>query len=160
MKKLLTKLMLLSVLCFSGTVSAAIAPVDLGVLSSGAPLSFEGSHSAGDFTDAYTFTLLEAHQVAVELTDLAYAPGSFVLLSNTGLEATLDGNSGTSFITGLLAAADWTLFVNGDASGILGGAYSGSVTAVPLPAAFWMFGSALMGLFAFARRRNQHAKYA
>jgi hypothetical protein len=50
-----------------------------------------------------------------------------------------------------LLAGSYFLDIYGDA----GMSYSASVSAVPLPAAAWLFGSAAMGLLGFARRRKQ-----
>lgn len=50
-----------------------------------------------------------------------------------------------------LLAGSYFLDIYGD-SGL---GYSGSVSAVPLPAAAWLFGSAAIGLLGFARRRKQ-----
>jgi hypothetical protein len=39
-----------------------------------------------------------------------------------------------------------------------GAAYSGTISAVPLPAAAWLFGSALLGLGAMRRKQKAAAK--
>lgn len=58
-----------------------------------------------------------------------------------------------------LAAGLYDLQLDGSILGSAGAAYSGTftVTAVPLPAAIWLFGSALMGLMIVGRRRKLHA---
>lgn len=60
-----------------------------------------------------------------------------------------------------LAAGDYTLFVGGNYSGGTGapGKYTVNLTAspVPIPAAVWLFGSAMAGLIGFGRRNNKSA---
>lgn len=48
------------------------------------------------------------------------------------------------------------LLVTGDATGVRGGSYTGNyaVAAVPVPAAVWLFGSALAGLAVVRRRKT------
>ncbi len=51
----------------------------------------------------------------------------------------------------LLASNTYTLKVFG--SGAIGNGYLLNVSSVPVPAAIWLFGSALMGLAGFSRRK-------
>jgi hypothetical protein len=62
----------------------------------------------------------------------------------------------------LLANTVYSIKLDGLVTGSLGGGYDGvlKVAAVPVPAAVWLFGSALLGLTVFSRRRNQLANYA
>ena len=55
----------------------------------------------------------------------------------------------------LLGPGSYVLQIRGDATGAFGGSYSGvlNLTAVPVPAAVWLFGSALGGLGLLKRRR-------
>jgi hypothetical protein len=55
----------------------------------------------------------------------------------------------------LLGPGSYVLQIRGDAIGASGGSYSGvlNLTAVPVPAAVWLFGSALGGLGLLKRRR-------
>lgn len=70
-------------------------------------------------------------------------------LANFGSLSTL-----TSFVNfsigSLLMPGAYTLKIYGDD----GAAYSGTVSAVPLPAAAWLFGSALMGFGALRRKQK------
>jgi hypothetical protein len=64
----------------------------------------------------------------------------------------------TGSVTGLalvgpLAAGDYTIYIR-ESNGTGTNPYSVTVNAVPLPAAVWLFGSALMGLTVVARRRK------
>jgi hypothetical protein len=54
-----------------------------------------------------------------------------------------------------LGPGSYVLQIRGDATGAFGGSYSGvlNLTAVPVPAALWLFGSAVGGL-GLLRRRN------
>jgi hypothetical protein len=54
----------------------------------------------------------------------------------------------------LLGPGSYVLQIRGDATGAFGGSYSGvlNLTAVPVPAAVWLFGSALGGLGLIRRR--------
>lgn len=58
----------------------------------------------------------------------------------------------------VLGPGSYVLQLRGDATGAFGGSYSGvlNLTAVPVPAAAWLFGSALGGL-GFLRRRSLSA---
>lgn len=53
-----------------------------------------------------------------------------------------------------LAAGWYTIFVSGANASLLGSAIDVSVQAVPVPAAVWLFGSALVGLVGSARRKQ------
>lgn len=55
----------------------------------------------------------------------------------------------------LLGPGSYVLQIRGDATGAFGGSYSGvlNLTAIPVPAAVWLFGSALGGLGLLKRRR-------
>ena len=55
----------------------------------------------------------------------------------------------------VLGPGSYVLQIRGDATGAAGGSYSGvlNLTAVPVPAAVWLFGSALGGLGLLRRRR-------
>lgn len=56
-----------------------------------------------------------------------------------------------------LAAGTYVLELRGSVSGLAGGSYSGvlNANAVPVPAAAWLMGSALVGLAGIGRRRNR-----
>lgn len=58
--------------------------------------------------------------------------------------------------TTVLAPGTYVLQMRGNVTGTNGGSYAGTlnVVPVPLPAAAWLFGSGLLGLGAFARRRQ------
>lgn len=64
-------------------------------------------------------------------------------LSGTGLLTGIGNNNGYN-----PTAATWTLSANS-----VGSSYSMSLTAVPVPAAVWLFGTGLIGLVGVARRK-------
>jgi hypothetical protein len=66
-------------------------------------------------------------------------------LSIEGLWALTVGNGGQA---GNSQAIYFTAGPNNEAHGLFG-----SISAVPLPAAFWLFGSGLFGLILFGKRR-------
>jgi hypothetical protein len=73
-------------------------------------------------------------------------------LANFGTLSTLTSFVNFSIGTLLLPGA-YTLKIYGDD----GAAYSGTISAVPLPAAAWLFGSALLGLGAMRRKQKAGA---
>lgn len=110
----------------------------------------------GLFEDSYTFTLANDGAVEVRITEESFI--SFLDFAIEGLSGTIDGQggSGTAFIVnGLEADTQYTLKITGNITGDDGGSYAGLVTAVPLPAAAWLFGTALLGGAVVARRKQQ-----
>ena len=74
--------------------------------------------------------------------------GTMSIVDQTVGILTLEGTgtiSGHSFDP---TPTEWTLSANAT-----GGTYSMTITAVPVPAAVWLFGSGLIGLIAVARRK-------
>lgn len=167
MKKLFTKLFLITAFCFTGSVSAAYV-LELGdSVQLGGQVNGPLLNGTGDILNRYEFDLgsdvtglkvelggLAVDMDGVKFTEAGLTPAEWAAASGTPLEV---GETTTFTVT---SAGDYWLGVKGAITNPWSGIYSVTVTAVPLPAAFWMFGTALMGLFAFARRRNQHAKYA
>ena len=85
--------------------------------------------------------LLQISGWQVDLTTLVIDPDSTtdkLKLSGTGV---LSGNGFDA------TSADWTFSAQNAAS------YSMTITAVPVPAAVWLFGSGLIGLAGFMRRK-------
>lgn len=121
------------------------------------------------FTDTFSFSVATDTAVKVQINELVIEdlPVLDVLFDIEGSTATgsVGSFSGTGlpidFVTGVLTAGTvYNLTIVGDATGLAGGDYTGSITAVPVPAAAWLFGSALIGLAGMSRRRNQRALYA
>lgn len=84
--------------------------------------------------------------------------GTTGLIFKNSASTTTPGGSATFLFTNL-TAGDYTLFVGGNFSGGTGaaGKYTVSLTAspVPVPAAVWLFGSALAGMGAIGRRKQK-----
>lgn len=119
------------------------------------PGAFPGV-SGGHFSDTYNFELGQnVTGIVVELFEGPFFTGEIV---NPELDFDLgEGPLAVSFTeptTFVLDSGVYSALFTGSVAGTPFGDYRLKVTAVPLPAAFWMFGSALVGLFAFARRRR------
>jgi hypothetical protein len=138
----------------SGGVSAATTPV--GTLDPGDTYYFsEGSQTP----DTYTFTLSAPSDVLIKLQS-----GSEVTINGflTGGGVDQSGDEGLIvefLVTGLAADTPYELLVTKDPNQGQpnGQPYTGSISAVPLPAAAWLFGSAIMGLTLVARRRRNES---
>lgn len=128
--------------------------------------SFNDSEK-GIFTDQWDFTVTDNGGIAASATNVSIQTYGFI----TGFRGWLDGIDlnlnaiNASPITvqllsgglgGSLSGAH-TLIFSGDAG--LGAGYGGSVSiaplsAVPVPAAVWLMGSAMVGLFSFRKRKT------
>jgi len=144
-----------SIVCVVGFILAIIvsgvtsaSPHDLGLLGPGSELGETMTKEFSDETpDKWTFTLTQQSDVAIVLSPTSGINGELSDHKGNILE------SGTDFVVGLQTGILYTLFVQKDGKrGQLG--YSGTISAVPLPAAAWLFGSAIMGLTLVARRRK------
>lgn len=65
-----------------------------------------------------------------------------------------DGDGSVTYNFGPLAAGRYSLFIGGDDFGAGAGRYTVSMSAVPVPGAVWLFGSALFGLLGLNRRKQ------
>ena len=158
-----------------GTVHADVVSVQPGATPSflsrqstvnnglnGGEYAFRSWHyCCGNFDDQWGFSLGANAKVTVSLTDWG---GSFPI---DGLKLTLKDKNGVkvgssdvggNFSVNLLGGQKYSIFVDGDlsnfgASGI--GNYKGflSVQSVPLPCAAWLFGSGLLGLMRWRKRK-------
>jgi hypothetical protein len=121
---------------------------------------------SGLFTDTGTFELADAGSVSVSFSDNELT-STFIDLLNVSEFTVLDGASNALFSTGIggdlvnatftlsgLAAGLYTLQFVGNANGAIGAAYDVTVSSVPLPAAAWLFGTALIGFVTFSARRS------
>ncbi|MCG8015847.1 MAG: VPLPA-CTERM sorting domain-containing protein [Candidatus Thiodiazotropha sp. 'RUGA'] len=117
---------------------------------------------SGAFADTGTFELSNAGSVNVSITDNELT--SVVDLLSVSAFAVYDSNSNVLFstsdlVTTVIPLSDlaigvYTLQFVGSADGVFGAAYDVTVSAVPLPAAAWLFGTALLGFVAFSARRT------
>ncbi|MES9971387.1 MAG: VPLPA-CTERM sorting domain-containing protein [Candidatus Thiodiazotropha sp.] len=118
---------------------------------------------SGLFTDTGTFTLLEETLISVSIVDNE-ADGGILgpILDVSSFEVSTGGTSiaifdeltSHIFSLGTLGAGEYTLTFDGFSNGLAGSVYDVTVNAVPLPAAVWLFGSALLGFAAFTGRRS------
>ena len=116
----------------------------------------------GPVTGAFTPT--NAATQLNNITGAALFDSSAVLLGSGSATYTLAGSpvwaslgSETFFsVAQALNAGTYYLKIYGDA----GTVYSGSVSAIPLPAAAWLFGSALLGLGALRRKQKANSEMA
>jgi hypothetical protein len=128
----------------------------------GTPYYFEIINNLGSNQNA-TVTLVDSNPDARRInyavfTDTNLAEGA----SNTGTSVTLtpggslkdDATSNAvPFFTFLMqAGAQYVLQLTGDGTGITGSV--STISAVPLPGAIWLFGSALLGFLGFSNRRK------
>ena len=124
-------------------------------VATGTPLAYTG------FIDSWTFSTVGDALVTVTLNSLEFG----VYYSIASLDGLVNGSSGagtgTEFTATVTGGGPHTLTVSGDLTGTQGGRYFGGISVVglsgpgevPLPAAAWLFGSALIGLVAVARRK-------
>ena len=91
----------------------------------------------------YTITETVSESVLTQHVGAGVYTGQLNLTANTWYTITLDGASGPAS-----AAAAAASYIN------FGGAEP--ITAVPVPAAAWLFGSALVGLAGIGRKRKSH----
>lgn len=139
-----------------GTVSILGSGAAMGINNLGQVVGYTSDshaflYSGGVMKDLGTFGVAEA------INDLGQVvgQGSTAFLYSDGvmhdLNSYLPANSGWSLETARAINS------NGQIVGV--GVFNGQslaylMTPVPLPAAFWLFGSGLVGLFGFMRRRN------
>ena len=103
--------------------------------------------------DNWVFTLDAAERVDIDVIEF--------LDRELNVQVTLNGNlldftAPTWTFSGFLAAGDHTLNIKGDVlrQAEIDIQVLGIDTAVPVPGAVWLFGSAIVGLMGFANRRK------
>ncbi len=153
---------------FGGEVSSA---------GFGTPHSFNSTGAQGDsgtqwMANGFGGNILETLGYAVSntvnypgTTPTGWGEGIFsgahdVSLTNI-FENGITGSVGNDFaelVFNDLAAGWYTLYVGGTNDASLGGFYDINVSTVPIPAAAWLFGSALLGLVGVARRKSLSSK--
>lgn len=160
MTKTIKALVATSLLGMASTAGAA--SVDLGSIAAG---EFAGasllSPSGATIADEWTFTIDEDLLTAISLDSNDSAPffgiSDFVATSpSTDIVFTYDASDNAYSFDGLLAAGTYTIDVTGLVTGDFAGQYDVLVgtAVIPVPAAVWLFGSALLGMATTARRRK------
>ncbi|MES9939147.1 MAG: VPLPA-CTERM sorting domain-containing protein [Candidatus Thiodiazotropha sp. 6PLUC1] len=156
MKKLLIRsVALVAFLAFS-TVGAQAASYDAGTFSDLGD-SFSTPQPVGNFLDSYSLTVDSA---SLDINITGTHQGMFqddLLLTN--INTNEQYHLGTTFSETLsLGAGEYIFTISGFALNsidtTLNSDYDLTMSAVPLPAAAWLFGSALLGFVSFSRRRK------
>ncbi|ODC01836.1 hypothetical protein A3197_05105 [Candidatus Thiodiazotropha endoloripes] len=156
MKKLLIRsIALVAFLAFS-TVGAQAASYDAGVFSDHGD-SYATPQPNGNFLDSYSLTVDSA---SLDITVAGTHEGMFgddLLLTN--ITTNEQYHLGTSFSETLsLGAGDYIFTISGFALNAIdtkiSSDYDLTMSAVPLPGAAWLFGSALLGFVSYSRRRK------
>ena len=130
-------------------------------------------HSPGTFIDRYNFNIFSPSassngSIFFNLNP-DFNPGNSQDYRFSSLTAGLFRSTGEAILTDAdvsgfayeLASGSYFALVTGAASGRFGGQYqlnyalkNGALSPVPLPAAFWLFGAALVGFYQVGKRRG------
>ncbi len=179
LKKFFTLFSLLSIsFCANAVTSGSIIHSTSNTLGSANPDSFVSSYifSAGDIIDdIYLFdinpstatSLLSTTATSIELgSSFGISNFKFAFTDNSGVQMSNWGQAGESiFFTSMTTAAPvqvntgtygihFTGTVTGSSALITNIVAIAPVTAVPVPAAVWLFSSALIGLAGVSRSRR------
>ncbi|MDD5581102.1 MAG: hypothetical protein PHY16_17760 [Methylobacter sp.] len=144
--------LLLSVPMVSGATTTVLEGT-LGGPTSPTLSSFDGpgpsivTVSPGFFADQWSLNVDPGEVASISFKSFEFSP----FLTIDGFTA----SSGGAYSLTNLGPGLYNFLVSGTASGIGGGQYGVGVSAVPLPAAVWLFGSAMLGFLSLAKRRNQ-----
>jgi hypothetical protein len=153
-------------LALSMQVEAATMALDNGNPADAITVQ-KNSNSA--FIDEHTLTLSSASatgfQFDISLIDnsLGGMPGLKLDLWNADLTALLETITSPGGSSLWLSLGTYKLIVS--ATSVIGSlpeqyTIQGNISSVPVPAAIWLFGSALMGLIGFSRRKSGSAVVA
>lgn len=148
------------------TLTGDFTTTELPVCSgSGCSVTFSYNITGGSLTGG-TFFVGNPSDPIMELTlgNTVGAIGSFTAVASTILGGSYPGTPTPTISSGALLTLGAALFGTPPALGsgftISGAEFEANVTAVPLPAAAWLFGSALglVGIMGGARRRAQRVQ--
>ncbi len=155
------------VLAAMSAQQAYAATTDLGMVTDNATFGNKGVNRT--FSDTYTFSVPADSTTAVSITNaFVFDVGKIVnfVAKLDGNALTLDQDTDRNVLRGLFnnlaANVVHSLIITGADVGPGTSSYGGSIqivnnSAVPVPAAIWLFGSALMGLTGLRRRQAAHA---
>jgi hypothetical protein len=98
-------------------------------------------------------TIAESSTVGIGDFSIGATPG-YTSLTLVVKDGNLNGLQWGAFsLSALALSGDWSLQdKDGKFKGLSGGELWGSISAVPVPAAAWLFGTALIGFIGFSRR--------
>ncbi|MCU7922799.1 MAG: VPLPA-CTERM sorting domain-containing protein [Candidatus Thiodiazotropha sp. (ex Dulcina madagascariensis)] len=157
MKKLLIRVMALFAISLFTSFGVQAAIYDAGSFSEHGD-AFETPQPTGNFLDQYSFSVSNPN--GLDIIFSGTHEGMFqddLLLTNIGTDTQY--HLGVSFSETLnLGQGDYVFTLSGFALNAIdhkiNSNYDLSIKAVPLPAAAWLFGSALLGFVSFSRRRK------
>lgn len=134
--------------------AAQASSVNLGTLTpTSGPLTYGLVKETGTFSDAYIFSV-NSGPLPVQAGGVFFNwGGTFSALDLTFAQSTynlLTAGSGNAVSIGTLASGTYDFSVSGTPTG-QSASYGVQLTAVPVPAAVWLFGSGLVGLAAIGR---------
>ena len=155
-------------LTVSGTIDGPLPPADTRILNFLPDTNGLGWVIPNGFTNAasiagsisvgtMTGNIMEALEPGGAVDDEDWL---HIVLSPTGPEIN-DNASGTitaifpngTFDTSVLQNQTWSLYWGDSAQSVRDGTFQSSFSAIPIPAAVWLFGSGLIGLIGVARRK-------
>jgi hypothetical protein len=149
--------LIISVIAIVGSGNVLAANV-FHTLNLGEPETYSHVLDAGAFTDTGSFSLDAVTNVNVSIIDTEVEGvldvSSFSIRGSAGVIDTFTDLTSTVFSLGSLGVGVYSLTFEGIAIGSLGATYDVTVNSVPLPAAAWLFGMALIGFTAFSARRS------
>lgn len=165
-------LLVISLALVGLSFQASAATKDLGMITDNE--TFGNKSVATGFSDTYTFMVPDNIETTISLTNSFSGPNrdgfitGFSASVNGGPAFTLTPNTSSQLLeaafSDLAANVAHSLLVTGtDVLGRGTGSYGGSfqlsinTSEVPVPAAIWLFGSALLGLTGLKRRQQAHA---
>lgn len=161
MKKLLLRSCALGAILAFSALGAQAASFDAGVFSDLGD-GFTTSGLSGNFLDTYSFTVEDPNlSIKIEGTHEGMAGNDLLLTNvNSGAQYHLGENFSQALNFG---GGEYIFTISGFAlNGVDGNCLDGTkisdynltMSAVPVPAAAWLFGSALLGFVSFSRRRK------
>ncbi|MCX7089524.1 MAG: hypothetical protein NTV00_15915 [Methylococcales bacterium] len=114
-------------------------------------------YSLTGFSDSWTLNVGSGDVATLTFSPTTLSQRGASLLSLDGFS--VNGETGNFFKAGITAGIYNFSVASTAASGLFGGTYTGTTTvasavsAVPVPAAVWFMGSAMVGLFSFRKRK-------
>jgi len=126
-----------------------LASINMSGILTGGTLSIGGTIGSLGFNSG---TLLTGNLTDFGFVDMGGDPFEFLFNVTGGDAASLYGGTGGIILSGTGFAGSFANDFNN--SPFAGMADVASVSPVPVPAAAWLFGSALIGLIGFSRRRR------
>jgi hypothetical protein len=142
----------------ASSVASAGTVIDAGTFTKPGDTTAAPSPYSGVFTDVYTFEVANPNGLTLNFSGMHEGmAGADILLTNTADGA--DFHLAEDFSQNVaLATGSYVFTLSGFAMNALDSKitsdYNLEITAVPLPAAVWLFGSALVGFISFSARRK------